>query len=265
MRTLKVATINILRDSSQWEKRSPWLLKGLAALQADLIALQEVNIQINNALWLAGKLEMAHVYLSPKTGRSGQREGICILSRLPFEEQATLDLKTQNRVAQYVLLRIEDQPLILANGHFYWQPGEAIERERQVQLLLSWLEAIPGNPATIVCGDFNGTPESAAVEMMRHRFISAYADRHGREPEYTAPTPLKRPKIALLRTALAYMRNIRLKEIRPNWRGTLDYIFVNERLRVIDCRVVLDQPAPDNPDIYPSDHFGLVATLELIQ
>jgi endonuclease/exonuclease/phosphatase family metal-dependent hydrolase len=47
------------------------------------------------------------------------------------------------------------------------------------------------------------------------------------------------------------------------WRGTLDYVFVNEHVGVHDCRVILNQPAPHDPTLYPSDHVGLAATLEL--
>jgi endonuclease/exonuclease/phosphatase family metal-dependent hydrolase len=47
------------------------------------------------------------------------------------------------------------------------------------------------------------------------------------------------------------------------WRGTLDYIFVNDRVRVLECDVTLNQPSPSDPTIYPSDHFGLTATLEI--
>jgi hypothetical protein len=32
---------------------------------------------------------------------------------------------------------------------------------------------------------------------------------------------------------------------------------------VVDCRVILDRPSPDDPTLYPSDHLGLAATLEM--
>jgi endonuclease/exonuclease/phosphatase family metal-dependent hydrolase len=50
----------------------------------------------------------------------------------------------------------------------------------------------------------------------------------------------------------------------PAWRGTLDYIFVNDGVNVKACDVVLNKPAPHDPTLYPSDHFGLIATLEII-
>lgn len=260
---MKVVTLNILSDLSRWKQRRPLLVRGLSALQPDLIALQEVNIPANNALWLAGKLDLPHIHLTQKTGEEQGKEGIAILSRHPFEQQADLDLETQNRVAQYVQVRIANRPLVFANAHFFWDPGESDARQRQVARLVDWLKTIPGDPPVIVCGDFNSTPGTGTIQLMQQEFISAYVAVHGREPEYTTPTPLPRLKRALLHTLLNYAGDISLKGLRLDRRGTLDYIFVNRHIRVLDCQVVLDRSAPDNPKIYPSDHFGLMANLEV--
>ncbi|MEJ2707270.1 MAG: endonuclease/exonuclease/phosphatase family protein [Anaerolineales bacterium] len=264
MTQLKVVTINILSDLALWDDRRALLVKGLADLQADLIALQEVNIPVNNHLWLAGKLGLPHVYLTPKTGEEGKMEGVAILSRHPFEEKACLDLRTQNRVAQYVKIHLDGQSLLFANGHLFWQPGESDERLNQITLLLEWLNAQPGKLPTIVCGDFNSTPNTQSIQRMHERFVSAYAQFNGKEPCYTAPTSLPRSKLSLLRTLLRYISKIRLSELSFKWRGTLDYIFINERLGVRDCQVILDRPAADRPRIYPSDHFGLYAELQIV-
>jgi endonuclease/exonuclease/phosphatase family metal-dependent hydrolase len=260
---LKVVTINILSDLSCWEERRWLLVEGLSELKPDLIALQEVSLPENNAQWLAHELQIQHVYLSPKSGREGMKEGIAILSNLPFEYTASLDLKTQHRVAQYVGVRIEDNPVYLANGHFFWQPGESPGRQQQIDRLLAWLGSMQRDLPVIVCGDFNGTPGTPAIHKMCQHFASAYALVHGADPEYTTPTPLPRSKWKLLLTLVNFIRYIKLKDIDLHWRGTLDYIFVNQHLKVIDCQIVLNQPAPGDPDLYPSDHFGLLAILEI--
>lgn len=263
MPTFKIVTINILSDLKLWEKRR-WLLSdGLADLKPDLIALQEVSIPANNTRWLADQIGFQHVHLSPKTGDAGKIEGIAILSRLPLEDQSTLDLKTQNRVAQYAWVRLDGQPVLLANGHFLWQPGESPERQRQIERLLEWLEPLAREHPLVIAGDFNSTPDSPAILKMRQHLVSAYAAIHGADPEYTAPTPLPRSKWETFRTLLNFIRYIRIKDIDLNWRGTLDYIFVNERVQVNDCQIVLDKPSPRDPDLYPSDHLGLMAVLEI--
>jgi endonuclease/exonuclease/phosphatase family metal-dependent hydrolase len=260
---LKIATVNILSDLSHWEERCHVLAQGLANAGPDLIALQEVNLKVNTAAWLAEKLAYTHLHLTPKTGKEAEKEGIAILSRLPFEEKVDLDLLSQDRVAQRVRVRFGEKPLILANGHFYWQPGESAGRMRQVERLLDWLSPFLEGLPVVVCGDFNAGAEDGAIRLMRQKFRSAYATVHGSEPDYTFPTPLPRSKLAMLRTVLAYWRGIRLSQIRFNLRGPLDYIFVNDLVRVLDSRLILNQPAPGSPKIYASDHFGLLADLEI--
>jgi endonuclease/exonuclease/phosphatase family metal-dependent hydrolase len=98
----------------------------------------------------------------------------------------------------------------------------------------------------VVGGDFNGTPESSAIARMRQHFTSAYAAHNGEEPRFTCPTPLA------------------FDDWQKPWRGTLDYLFVNRYLRVLNCRLILFWPSRHNPYIYPSDHLGLVGALDVL-
>jgi endonuclease/exonuclease/phosphatase family metal-dependent hydrolase len=263
----KVVTINILNDLTRWSERRTLLLEGLAQLQPHLIALQEVRLPENNAQWLADQLGGYHVHLCPRAGNKRAKEGIAILSRLPVEREATLDLGSQQRVAQLVQVRIQDRPWVLANAHLFWRPGESAERVRQVRLMLDWLGNLPTGTAIVVCGDFNGTPDRAAIRLMRDRFASAYAVRHGREPDYTCPTPLSRASLPSLRDVIrglgARILNLTANHTFKPWHGTLDYVFVNEHVRVVECDLALEHAAPHDRTLYPSDHFGLAATLEV--
>lgn len=264
MTLIKILTINLLNDLSRWDERKNLIAQGVNDLQPDLIALQEVKLPLNTAQWLADHIGGYTVHLCPKTGRAKDREGIAILSRLPVEGEAHLDLQRQGRVAQYVRLEIGDRRLVFANTHLYWEPGESTERYKQVERLLEWLRTTPAD-AAIVCGDFNGEPEQLSIKRMRKHFASAHQASHGKEPDYTCPTPLtsKRNKVE------QFARDVRHKVLNlvahqdPLWRGTLDYIFVNDGVNVKACDVVLNKPAPHDPTLYPSDHFGLTATLEI--
>ena len=135
-------------------------------------------------------------------------------------------------------------------------------RVRQVDRLLEWLGARSGATRTIVVGDFNGTPSSPAIAQMRRSFRSAHEVRHGREPDFTYPSPLvnRSPVRSAVTSGL-----LRLFSNRPggSWQGTLDYIFVGSGIQVDDCRVILDRPSPTDPSLYASDHFGLAATLDV--
>lgn len=263
MARLTIATINIYADLSLWERRRTLLADGLAALSPDLIAVQEAELRQDTARWLAAQLGMEHIHLTPKTGNWRHEEGLAILSRLPFQRRAELDLITQDRVTQYVQVSVDGRPLGLANAQLYWMPGESPKRVQQVERLLNWLREIPGNPPLVVAGDFNATPDMPSILRMEEEFVSAYRAVHGREPDYTTPTPLPRSRGFLLKSMVRLLKYIELSRLRLARRVTLDYIFVDRRLHVLDSQVILNRPAAEDARLYPSDHFGISAVIEL--
>jgi endonuclease/exonuclease/phosphatase family metal-dependent hydrolase len=273
-RRVKILTLNLLSDLSRWHVRRDLLARQVREQDADLIAVQEVKLPENTAAWLANRLneqrggaEPYRLYLTPLTGKPGRSEGLAIISRLPIEESGWLDMKTQHRVAQAVRVRMGPgkaaRQFVCANGHFYWHTGESVERDRQVKRLLEWLgESWAGAPG-VICGDFNADPGTRTIKILRERFQSAYAAKHGQEPKYTYPTPLPTSKWHSLLTLTRFIRNIRLTDLRRGRKRTFDYIFADPGLTVVESQVVLNRPAAHNPHLYPSDHYGLMAVLEL--
>jgi endonuclease/exonuclease/phosphatase family metal-dependent hydrolase len=262
--TIRVATINILNDLSRWDERRVLLAAGLHALSPERIALQEVRYpqSTSTARWLAGELGGYSAHVRPKTGLGRSYEGIAVLSRLPVEGYEVLDLRGQQRVAQFVRVRVGGRPVVLVNGHYYWPAGLHGARVRQVARVLDAVKALDPGTSVIACGDFNATPRSPAIALMRRTLVSAHEARHAREPEYTCPTLLVgrwRAREVVTRGLLRLFTN---RPGRP-WRGTLDYIFVSPDVRVVECGVFLDRPSPGNPTLYASDHLGLAATLEI--
>jgi endonuclease/exonuclease/phosphatase family metal-dependent hydrolase len=259
--SLSVATLNILNDLAGWPVRAPLIVEELRALQPDLIALQEVALPDNNAQWIADQLGGYSVHLSPKTGRKRQSEALAILSRLPVEAHDMLPLINQDRVAQRVTVRHGPTRWVFANTHLYWNPIDDVPRLEQTRRILDWL---PRRMPTIVCGDFNAEPHTISIAAMRQRFASAHEAAHGREPDYTCPTPLHRgpgPRHFARRAAIRLLGLITQRS--DAWRGTLDYIFVDPAIRVHHCAIAFQRPAPHDRRIYPSDHLGLTATLQL--
>jgi endonuclease/exonuclease/phosphatase family metal-dependent hydrolase len=263
MAVFKLVTFNLLnKKPSRWHERRKLIVRELRALQPDVIALQEVSLPHNNAQWLADQLGGYKVYTAPKAGALGAREGVATLSRLPVEARWTINLQAQSRVAQVLRLRLGDQPLIVVNGHFLFHVYDHIKRTQQVRQVLGWLRASADGCPTIACGDFNATPEMRTIQTMKTAFRSAYELVHGREPEYTCPTPLAY-RFNALRKGLSTLGNLLANRQPRPWRGTLDYIFVDRHFRVLSCDLVLNAPAEDDPTLYPSDHVGLCATLAL--
>ena len=131
--------------------------------------------------------------------------------------------------------------------HLHHEVDGAAERDEQVARLLDWLTTAPASVAQIVMGDFNAHPGEPAVARMRAGgFRSAYADANGHDPAVTWPSGLQGPAIDT--------------DGEP---ACLDYIWVRGALRVAAARLVFDRPDVEDPTLFPSDHFGISARLEI--
>lgn len=256
---LRLISLNMLNDRRDWLPRAGLLAQGLSELQPDVVALQEVRWDPSPALWLAERLGDFTAVLCPGTGHRYRREGLAILSRWPVRDHERLVFGRQGRVAQRLIVDRHDTSWLICNVHLHWNPFSDRVRRRQVEHLLAWLPA--GQP-TVLCGDLNALPQWPSVSALRRRFVWAQDLPNGAEPAPTFPTPLWRGsglRQRLRRLALWAMGGL-LADGCP-WQGVLDYVFVDPVVRVIDCRTVLDQPAADNPRLFPSDHRGLCADL----
>jgi endonuclease/exonuclease/phosphatase family metal-dependent hydrolase len=96
-------------------------------------------------------------------------------------------------------------------------------------------------------GDFNADPaEPAYSRMVAAGFRSAFAEANGAEPAVTWPSGLQAPAMDT--------------DGEPD---CLDYIWLRGAVRAVDARLVFDRPHPDDPSLYPSDHFGVAAHVEI--
>ncbi len=256
---LRVVTLNILNDLTDWGRRGPLIVDGLRALGPDVIALQEVTLPEDNAGWIAARLGGYEVLLAPFSGKRGASEALAILSRLPVESVERLEFGRQGRVAQQVRLRQGGVTWTVANAHLHHSLYDDRTRRAQARRLADWLPA--GEPV-VVCGDFNALPHYRAIGHMRARFACAHSVHHG-APRPTFPTALDRGPGARHRLRAASLQAVGLarhRRLQP-WQGTLDYIFVDPSVTVLNCQRALDAPAEGDPRLYPSDHMALVADL----
>lgn len=249
MAQLTVATLNIRNIADRWSERLPLLLADMAALQPDVIGLQEVvfEAQQDRILGAAG----VGRYGSFRAWAGRPEYGNAVLVKEPLQgltsERFDLD---HRRSAKLVRVGIADggQLRFVATHLHHEVPDEAI-RDEQAAALTSWLAAAPGadSEATVVVGDFNAEPVEAAYQrMLAAGFRSASVEANGTEPAVTWPSGIQAEGMD--------------DDGEP---GCLDYIWVRGPITVEACRVVFDRPAVGDPTLYPSDHFGLVASLTI--
>jgi endonuclease/exonuclease/phosphatase family metal-dependent hydrolase len=263
---MRVVTLNLLApDQAEYERRRPVLAAGLRALDADVVALQEtVAGQVGDLLgdgW----------HVAPHSGRSPDGVGAVLASRWPLGEVREVDLRLTPRTADFpwcaaVLAEVRGPeplgPLLVVHHKPSYQWDYGIERERQAVRTAREVEAVAAGRHVVVLGDFDDRPESAAMRFWTGRqsldgvsvcYEDAWAAAHpdsapGDGHTFTPVNPL-----------------VRAGEM-PLERGRrIDYVLVRctshgPTLDVVGCALVLAEPVDG---VWASDHFGVVADLEL--
>ncbi|MGE0145257.1 MAG: endonuclease/exonuclease/phosphatase family protein [Planctomycetota bacterium] len=154
----------------------------LATFQADVIALQEVDLGVarterrNQAAYLASKLGM-HAAFGSFMPYQGGRYGMAVLSRWPLVAVRSLRLPDGNepRISLIVDVRLpSDRVLTIADVHFDWVQDDSF-RYAQAQSLVEHLQGRlrDDSPAMLVLGDFNDTPGSRTLDRFREFTLEA--------------------------------------------------------------------------------------------
>jgi endonuclease/exonuclease/phosphatase family metal-dependent hydrolase len=247
MDRLHVATLNIRNLADRWFERLPLLLADMAALQPDLLGLQEVVyvMQQDRLIGAAGEGRYGAV-----RGWAGRPEyGNSLLVREPLTATGTerLDLGATRSAQRSLVALPGGSSVVVVVTHLHHLTPDETLRDEQTAALLAWLDA-PGGPAgdaTIVMGDFNAEPEEPSPERMRAAgFASAYAAANGADPAVTWPSGLQAEAMDT-----------------DGPPGCLDYIWVRGAVRVESARLAFDRPDPADVTIYPSDHLGIASWL----
>lgn len=247
MDRLLVATLNILNLQDRWEERLPLLLADMAALQPDLIGLQEVVYPMQQDRLLGAAGEGRYEAVRGWAGRPEYGNSLLVKAPLIATDADRLDLG-MSRAAHRVRVALPGgATLLFAVTHLHHPPDAHEPRLRQVEALLPWLDASPLHDAMIVVGDFNADPREPAHAQMREAgFHSAYAAANGEEPAVTWPSGLQAPAMDT--------------DGDPD---CLDYVWMRGSTTVESARLVFDRPAAGDPTLYPSDHLGIAAHVRI--
>jgi len=239
---MKLVTLNTWGSAGPPERQRV-LQKALRTLDADLLCLQEVP-DPNGFAQLRDWPFCLHATES----------GLAILSRFPIvshriETYPTIspfsDEKRQLLMAQ---VAVDRQMFWVANTHLAWKKEEEPTRLGQVNDLVDLLSPLKGT--IVLAGDFNATcQEASIVRLTQSGWIDLFQRFHPDQPGWTWDN------------ANPFIRSHTVKF--PNRR--IDYIWFHpgqpNPLQPIACEVVCDTPDPNG--LYPSDHYGVLATFDL--
>ncbi len=251
---IKIATINLRNNSDRWQERRHLLVKQLGDTAPELIGLQEVHMPTRQGQWLCKQInkqisgstkEPYQLVLKRKQHAiNGLYEGVGVLSQLPILYSNSIGLGYGGRVALRVHVELPNHKTMdFVSTHLHHVTFDKEAREEQAMQLVGWLQSHKQVPLQVVVGDFNEEPQGLAIQYMLQSFRSAYRERYGREPLATFPTalyPTDGPAVCL------------------------DYLFISTAVpRVIEAKIFCDRAAAEDETLFPSDHVGLVATLEI--
>lgn len=239
---MRLVSLNLRADANRWDERFPLLVKSLLDADADIIALQEVRLKIEQHKLIADSLNQhskpAYKVFLCEDWYEPNILANAFLTRLPIIDHERIELPQGFRTAQRIQLEIATQAINIVNTHLHHKPyrDECIRLE-QMTYLLNWINAY--NMPFILVGDMNAKPSSETISLAKEHVQSAYEVIHSKEPSHTFPTPLRASE-----------------SLSPR---TIDYIFYTEDFVVKDCQLIGANPSTDDETLYISDHFGLIA------
>lgn len=220
---LRVVTYNVHSCVGLDGRLSPArIARVLARLDADVVALQELDVMrrrtggLDQTLEIARLLEAEYRLFHPAMSVADEQYGDAILSRLPLRLVRAAALPGPSRCvkgtkwgyceprgALWAAVEWEGSELQIVNTHLGLGRDE---RSRQVESLLGpeWLGHPECRDPVVFCGDLNLRPSSPIFRKILAQFRDAQTSLAGRRPRNTwfSPLPLARIDHLFVRGAL---------------------------------------------------------------
>jgi endonuclease/exonuclease/phosphatase family metal-dependent hydrolase len=247
MDRLHVATLNIRNLADRWDERLPLILSDMAALQPDVLGLQEVVYVLQQDRLIGAAGEGRYESSRGWAGRPEYGNAMLVREPLIATDTERLDLGMSRAAIRGRVKLAGGATALITVTHLHHLTSDEAVRDEQARQVVAWLDAAPASDAQIAVGDFNAEPDELAyARMVRAGFVSAHQEANGGEPDVTWPSGLEAPA-----------RDV------DGPPGCLDYIWLRGTVSVEACRLAFDRPAVGDPGLYPSDHLGLSARLTI--
>lgn len=249
---LKVLTINVLTDRYERgqlysDERWAWMLHALQRLDVDILLLQEVSPTFYKKL--LRKRWVYSYYLSESPACSTLKPfGNVIISKYPFHLREWK--YSESKRFPIASFQFNEQSVQLANVHLSsnQNPNAKAVRKEQLMQLFAMLESQEGT--YLVGGDYNMRDSEKPTSYGKLEVEDIWQMLHPNDAGLTYD-PEKNP--------LAKLFSLSGKP------GRLDRVLINSKTNSwtpVHCDLVFNQPIGNfGSKLYPSDHYGLCATL----
>jgi endonuclease/exonuclease/phosphatase family metal-dependent hydrolase len=252
---LKIVTFNIHGFQDDWPMRQSMILEELSEIEPDIVGFQEVletpglKGADNSAKVLSERLSTVtgqnynYIFIDTHFAWGMYDEGLAIMTPhliLDWDVQL-LPATIFQRKALWARILTPEGIIHFVTTHLDHLAQDEPTREAQVLAVKAFIaekDVLP-HAASVVCGDFNATPEAPSIQHLVQsdssdiRYIDTWAHANPGSPGYTMPSNA------------------------PSRR--IDYIFLKEEgpIPELASAQILNQPVAG---LYPSDHIGVMAT-----
>ncbi|MEO1272804.1 MAG: endonuclease/exonuclease/phosphatase family protein [Myxococcota bacterium] len=243
MDTLTLITFNAWFEQHHNPRRYRALVTLLEQNDADIIALQEAT----PALWmLLAQTSWAQGYTVLDDDIQDRVGGVMLLSRIPVHHSALYELPSD--FGRNLLVAELENGFTVATVHLESRRASTQVRHAQMEAIFARLER---HREAALVGDFNFGAASAENIHLDPRYVDVWPLLHPSAPGYTCDTLHNRMRLQVHRKAKqARYDRVLLRSSGRRWRPSTITLLGTE-------------PIDDGqqPELFPSDHFGLKAQL----
>jgi endonuclease/exonuclease/phosphatase family metal-dependent hydrolase len=168
-------------------------------------------------------------------------QGVFWLSETPYEQSIGWDA-TDTRICAWAKMRdkLTGKSFYFFNAHFYWRYTTA--KANSGPLVVRMIQEIVNENIPVICtGDYNSNPSTPQIQSIKG-FLSDARDVAVHAPFGSEDT------------------NLGGGNFQGEAKGRIDYIFVNDRIQVLNYVVLSDTYANGK---HPSDHLPVVCDVVL--
>lgn len=243
---LSIATWNVWFGEYGFEERSGALLTEIEKLRPDIIGLQEVTPRLLRIIAQCKWVRKMYTLSEVRPGAMGDY-GCLLLSRIPLRGVRKIALPSEmNRYALVTDIVSDNGTFTLVTIHLESTKSGHVVRGQQLQKLFDELEKVS---PVVILGDFNfcstDREENARLDS---RYFDLWPMLRPDEPGFTEDTVINSMRLAQTGKGkqVRYDR-ILLRDDSDQWRA---------------CSIELLGTKELEPELFVSDHFGLIAKLE---
>jgi len=242
---VSVLTYNVFFGPYQDQLRYPALLEELKSRSPDFICLQEITSRFLRFLqadeWIRAHYDMALTEIENNYFE-------LILSQFLVEKYYWYPLPSHmGRKLLVAKFQLNNETINLATVHLESLEPNSYQRAQQLKIIFPLITSTADT--SLLMGDFNLCSTSEENKNLSPDFLDIWPCLHPDDNGWTENTDIN---------VMRYKINPQDKHVRYD-----RILLKSQKWKPLSIELVGTKPvSPDHKDIFPSDHFGLLATID---